>query len=210
MFTKKALTNALIAGVAILGFSSLAVASQPGFYAGGALGWSNQDLNMSGATSSQKDGLGGNAFAGYQFSPYIAAELGYLYFHNAKASYTTTSGNKHPTTTVLSGTSKDQAADAVAKAILPLPNGVDLYAKGGVAYDDYSLTSSLSTSKGGKTVAISGTQSSDPIRPVGGLGVSYNITPNVSADLGWTHIQKTSGYIPNADLVALGLTYHFG
>lgn len=209
MFTKKALTNALIAGVAILGFSSLAVASQPGFYAGGALGWSNQDLNMSGATSSNKDGLGGNAFAGYQFSPYIAAELGYLYFHNAHASYTTTSGNKHPTTTVLSATSKDQAADAVAKAILPLPNGIDLYAKGGLAYDDYSLSATQTTTKGSKSSAISGTDTTHPIRPVYGLGVSYNITQNVSADLGWTHVQKNS-FVPNADLIGLGLTYHFG
>lgn len=214
MLHKKALTKALLTGVAILSFSTLACASEPGFYAGGALGWSAQNTTGDSSTSISKNGLGGNAFVGYQFNPYIAAEIGYLYFHNthAKSTYYLPPGpSAHVTAPItVDTTAKDQAVDAVAKAILPLPNGFDLYAKGGAAYVDYSVSSHASAKNGGNSVVYSSSTSTHPIRPVYGVGVSYNITQNISADLGWTHLQKTNDMVPNADLVGLGLTYHFG
>lgn len=194
MFQNKALLSALITGAAILGFSAIASADLPGFYAGGELGWSNiHDSDNPFNTENGGTGLGAGAQFGYQFNPYIAAEAGYLYFSNAKQS-----GNVFGP---WSYTYKEQAVDLVAKGTLPLNQYISLYGKAGAAYVDASGETS------GNIFAWS--DSAHPIRPVYGLGVSYNITPNVSADLGWTRVQNNNT-IPNADIATLGLTYHFG
>ena len=47
--------------------------------------------------------------------------------------------------------------------------------------------------------------------PEAALGVSYDITPNVSVDTSWTHIQPLGSNKPgNIDFVAVGLGYNFG
>lgn len=204
MFQKKALISALITGAAIIGFSTIASADLPGFYAGGELGYSN--IHQSDDPFNTEDngtGLGGGAQLGYQFNPYIAVEAGYLYFHNVDENF----GG-------VNATYKEQAGDLVAKGTLPLNQYFTVYGKAGAAYVDASAEAStgvaIVTPNGNVvTGTFSNSESTNPIRPVYGVGVSYNMTPNVSADLGWTRIQHNST-IPNADITTLGLTYHFG
>lgn len=204
MFQKKALLSALITGAAILGFSAVASADLPGFYAGGALGLSNVHQGDDPfSTDKDSTGLGGTAQFGYQFNQYIAAELGYLYFHNVDQSL---SG--------FNATYKEQAGDLVVKGTLPLNQYFSLYGKAGAAYVDATTevsSTGLYIAPNGNMYAgnVNFDDTVHPIRPVYGVGVSYNITPNVSADLGWTRIQHNST-IPNADITTLGLTYHFG
>lgn len=203
MFQKKALISALITGAAILGFSAVASADLPGFYAGGELGWSNLHFSDNPFNTQSGTGLGGGAQIGYQFNPYIAAELGYLYFHNVSQNFAPFGNANY----------KEQAGDLLIKGTLPLNNYFSIYGKAGAAYVDSQTelsTSDLYFAPNGNVYNNAYfSQSTHPIRPVYGIGVSYNITPNVSADLGWTRIQRNNT-IPNADIAALGLTYHFG
>ena len=47
--------------------------------------------------------------------------------------------------------------------------------------------------------------------PEVGLGVNYNITPNVFVDASWTHIQPLGKHKPgNVDFAAVGIGYNFG
>jgi OOP family OmpA-OmpF porin len=204
MFQKTALISALVTGAAILGFSAIASADLPGFYAGGELGLSNiHDSDNPFNSEDGGTGLGAGAQIGYQFNPYIAAEAGYLYFHNVDQN-----GNYFGP---WNATYKEQAVDLVAKGTLPLNQYISLYGKAGAAYVDAQteVTGNVMTPWGFPAVGYSATQTYHPIRPVYGVGVSYNIAPNVSADLGWTRVQSNST-IPNADIATLGLTYHFG
>ena len=47
--------------------------------------------------------------------------------------------------------------------------------------------------------------------PEAAVGVSYDVTPNVSLDTSWTHIQPLGHNKPgNIDFVAVGVDYNFG
>ncbi len=209
MLQKKALLSALITGAAILGFSAVASADLPGFYVGGDLGLSNVHQSDNPFTSDNNGtGLGAGAQFGYQFNPYVAAEAGYIYFHNVNHNYGNTGFG------TFNDSYKEQAGDLVVKGTLPLNQYFSLYGKAGAAYVDsqYEAYSNFPVITQGGHIAnanINYSASTTPIRPVYGVGVSYNITPNVSADLGWTRVQKNNT-IPNADITTLGLTYHFG
>lgn len=108
----------------------------------------------------------------------------------------------------------------MGKAILPLQNGFNLYAKLGAAYlintAQMSATVNSNVNNDGETFSDT-TQFSEKdyaarILPTFGLGASYDISQKMSADLSWSHIQKTghSSLINNVDFVGLGLTYHLG
>lgn len=196
MFTKKVLTSAVLAGVAILGFSSLACADQPGFYITGQVGDSDSTLGHGFDTT----GIAGGLFGGYQFNPYVAAELGYVRFHNSTLSVYTPSyywGMPYQTTATI----KQQAGEAAIKGIIPLADGFSLYGKGGLAYVD-----STGNVHG---AGLNYNSSSHDWRPLYGAGLSYDITQNVTADVSWTRIQNNNN-ISSINFTALGLTYYFG
>jgi OmpA-OmpF porin, OOP family len=47
--------------------------------------------------------------------------------------------------------------------------------------------------------------------PEAAIGVSYDITPNVSVDTSWTHIHTIGRNQPgNVDFIAAGIGYNFG
>jgi hypothetical protein len=64
------------------------------------------------------------------------------------------------------------------------------------------------TSKGGSLVPPQSNANNTYARPLIGVGASYDLTQNWVADLSWTRLTK-GGAFQNADLIALGVAYHF-
>lgn len=190
-----------------------------GFYLGGQLGWGNTHqsgisssdmsesanvpLTSSSSSNSGNTGFAGRAFGGYQFNPNWAVEAGWTQFHNMSlhGSATTSVG----TTLNAQGTFKANAVDLVAKGIMPLRNGFNVFGKLGAALliERTRITSTSGTS-------LTDSDLARRIFPTFGLGVGYDINQNFATDLSWQHIQKTgSSALANTDFIGIGLSYHF-
>ena len=205
---KKVLTSAVL-GVSALGVMA-ANAAAPGVYVTGQLGYAksksldkhdydniHDNLNNS--------GLAGRLAIGYQFNQYWATELGYLQLKKATVAIPAI-GQLIPGTE----TSKQNAIDLVGKGILPVSDKINVYGKLGLAY----LTSDLNLKeKSGKKLPNNADYgiAKHKWAPEAAVGVSYDITHNVSIDTSWTHIQPLGKNRPgNIDFVAVGLGYSFG
>lgn len=202
-----------------LAFSAAASAMTDGAYVGGTIGYGNVhednfENNTVGTITSKgsKDtGLAGGFLGGYQFTQNIAAELGYTRFHNATAHATTVTDSSSLSA---SGNIQTQAIDLVAKGILPLQQGFNVFGKLGVSYlmakesDNATLTVA-----GSPTVAGSGSKNYHNFYPTFGVGVGYDVCKNVMADVSYNRIQKvgsSSNNLPSTDYVGAGLSYSFG
>jgi OOP family OmpA-OmpF porin len=231
---KKVLTTA------VFGVSALSVmaanAAAPGPYVTGQLGYANThmgkktniaDLNKhlpDGATLSPNDqsvsnlsnnGLAGRLAIGYQFNPNFAVEMGYLNLDSKKASGSVSVAQK----VVASGSLKlnQNAIDLAAKGILPVANNINVYGKVGVAYLTTTLDAKGDIVSKDHTMPVSvdltgaAGIAKHKWAPEAAVGVSYDLTPNVSVDTSWTHIQPLGSHRPgNIDFVAVGLGYNFG
>jgi len=209
----------LTIGAAILSFAaftSIANAATPGTYLGLGLGASRLETNdklsfTNGTTSSssKKGGLGERLFAGYNFNEYFGVEAGLA--HYAKSSYdaSTIGANKSVDYNL-------NAFDVVGKAYLPLGEGFNVYALGGAA-----LVKSKTQVKANNAVVFGQTGNHDynnsKIRPVYGIGVSYDIAQTgVTTNMELTRIVGTGNTstnpraIPNADMLSFNVAYNFG
>lgn len=211
----KKVTLAVAAALALSALTS-AYAATPGAYVGLGLGASRLDTpnlnpNITGMNYSytqSRGGLGERIFAGYNFNPYIGAELGLANY--AQSTYKLNMpgvGNAQVKYNM-------QALSLVAKGYLPVSNsGFNLYALAGAALvnskvqssdrfdvvNDYS-SSSVTTRK---------------VRPMAGVGASYDVSRNLTTSLEYSHIQGTGNVktsdkaIPNADMVSFNVSYNF-
>jgi OOP family OmpA-OmpF porin len=192
MSNKKKLLSLAAGSLAGLFLASTASAAISGVYVGGQLGWGVTNIFHGVNTQGQKTqdtGLAGRLFGGYEFNQNIGAELGYMRFSNATV--------KHE-----SGDIQTYAVDIAAKGMMPLQNGFGVYGKLGVAY----LNENFGISNGNSRVSFS----EGKVYPELGVGVSYDFSQQLSTDLSYTRIQKTSnGNLNSTDFVGLGLSYHF-
>jgi len=184
---------------AVLGVSALSVmtanAAAPGPYVTGQLGYA--DTHMGPKTiekSLSNNGIAGRLAVGYQLNQNLAIEAGYLQLRSKKA-------NAADADVKLS----QHAIDLAAKGILPIANNLNAYGKLGVAY----LTT---TTKSNNDAVTASTVNKYKWAPEAAIGVSYDITPNMSVDTSWTHIQPIGGKNRpgNIDFVAVGVGYNFG
>jgi opacity protein-like surface antigen len=237
MFSKK-----IMLGVVVLGISSAVAvnsyAALPGFYLGGQLGWgkvhqaniSRGDMNSilssglgtnnytvnSFSSSGSDDGIAGRLYGGYQFNTNWAAELGWSKFKNMTTNaYSKATDNRtgSPVIASASGTVKTDAFDLVAKGIYPIQNNINVYGKFGLAYLTERANGSASVyERDVLSASGSGHQNEHKVYPTFGAGVSYDIAPNVAADVSWNRIQKVGGSktLGSTDLVGVGLTYFIG
>ena len=228
---KKVLSTSVLA-ISVLG-AMAANAAAPGVYVTGQLGYANThmgnktniaDINnyLEGVggieitPSNPKDknlgnnGLAGRVALGYQFNQNFAVEAGYLQLSQKKVN-----GTQNDFIGTPPGTFKlrQNAVDLLAKAILPVADNINLYAKLGVAYLTTTVASdpeglpTPTTSHLNQAVNVA----KHKFAPEAALGVSFDITPNVSIDTSWTHIQPLGSNKPgNIDFVAVGLGYNFG
>jgi opacity protein-like surface antigen len=194
--TRKQILMSVVSGFAGLFITATASAAVEGPYIGGALGWGDVHqtdfVNKANTASGLNSGLAGRVFAGLQFQPNIAAEMGYSKFRDAKFNSSTTS-NAGLTTEAYNATIKSYAVDLVAKIIVPLQNGFNIYGKVGGAYLNEANTSNEVDTITGTTVTTTTSSQSmtlHKVLPTYGLGASFNVNKNVSTDISWMHIQK--------------------
>lgn len=209
MLQKKILISALFAGLATLGVSMSANAALPGPYVGGTIGWGDTgyanefDGNYSWTNpvtsqtftnhvSVDDKGLAGGGNVGYQFNSNFAVEGGFTQFSNTKVKITI------PGIGIATNSIRENTFDLAGKGILPLGNGFSLYGKLGAAYVNANNLG----------------YGNDRVAPLGSVGLSYDITPNLPIDVGYTRIQRVwsdnTSPIQSINYVGVGLTYHFG
>lgn len=225
---KKVLTTAVI-GVSTLGVMA-ANAAAPGVYVTGQLGYANTHMNdktniaainkasklpdftpdAADATNLSNNGLAGRLAIGYQFNQNFAVEMGYLQLNSKKVDGT--AGTK-PNLLPASISLQQNAIDLVGKAIFPVASNLNIYGKLGVAYLTTSITAKSDVDGVPSTINLNGPAgiSKHKWAPEAAVGVSYDITPNVSVDTSWTRIQTVGSNRPgNIDFVAVGVGYNFG
>ncbi|MES2997787.1 MAG: outer membrane beta-barrel protein [Pseudomonadota bacterium] len=181
-------------------FPALASGSIPGFYILGQVGSGNTHAEASDAAALSIDSkivFTGRIAGGYQFNQNLATEIGYMRFSDVK--FSGIAGIPGQDVSL-----SEKAIDFVAKLMLPLSNNFDIYGKLGLAY----LKANGSALVNGKSYLAY----SDGWDPALGLGLSYDITPNLVVDLAWARLQSAGGShaIPSADFYSLGLAYYFG
>ena len=230
---KKVITTAVL-GVSALGVMA-ANAATPGVYVSGQLGYANTHMgnkiniandiklfpisNMS-VNRISDNGIAGRLALGYQFNQNVAVEMGYMQLRGNKVNATYRIGADEHNKGILENanlTLNQNAIDLAVKGILPVASNLNVYGKLGVAYLTTTATAKSSL------VGPDGTRftpqltfdlpdvAKHKLAPEAAIGVSYDITPNVSVDTSWTHIQPVGKNRPgNIDFVAVGLGYHFG
>ena len=217
-----------ITGAGIAGAQSFA----PHAYIGGAYGVTNAQGDFNGQvanagqaltggntlaniTSDRKDS-GGKVFAGYQFHRNLAAELSYVDFGRFNGAYQYSGPNTFTRQYVANWRADGAALDLVASAeVLP-----KLTISGRIGMMRSSLKYSHDTVPAGLDPFTAPTD--HQTRPHFGLGIGYDITPAIGAQLGWERTtgigrdfsfsnadpDRSNGKL-NYDLVSLGLTYRF-
>jgi OOP family OmpA-OmpF porin len=142
------------------------------------------------ATPSSSNNFGVRLFFGYNFNQYGAIEAGYTKFGPTKYTVSAPLTNLNPQT-------NEQAADIVGKGILALPYfGINGFVKAGVAYIDMKYGGSFNQRR------------VPSFKPVGAVGIGYDLTQNWVVDFSFTRI-FSNGSTPNADLLAFGISYHW-
>jgi hypothetical protein len=190
--------------------SSSAFAAADGFYIGGQLGADNAGYRTGQfpyMTSAQifTSGLAGGAFFGYQFSPMLAAQVGYVRGNRVSVkNITLATPNPTNQTTLANGGIALNIWDAALKVMLPLKYGVGLSGKVGAAYINANTSGGINNhTLGGIYV------NNSKWAPEAGLGGSYDFNQNVTTGLEYTHTFK-SGPVPHIDMLLANLAYHFG
>lgn len=213
----------IIVGVAAVGFLTVvahsAFAAQPNAYIGGQLGYGNNHTQI---YDHEAEGLAGRIFAGYQFNTNFAAELGWAKYHttsgsdNYTYSYGSTVDAGFGVATVSSRASlKTNVVDLTAKGIVPVSTDVSVYGKLGAAYviQDEKFRGSYIARENGVVVnsfSYSASGTTKKLLPTATVGVNYDLSPNVSADVFYTRIQAlNNSSIQSTDFVGAGLAYHF-
>ena len=192
-------------GTLLLLTSGTAMAAQDGWHALFQLGYADSDYSrtklgvnpLGGAFSARvgdkNDGLGGRLGFMYQFNEFIAMEAGYTRY--ADVQLTNIFGIPG-----FNGTLEPSAVDLTLRTMLPIRPQFKAFSKYGLAYA--SLNSKTSNNLG-----YNAKVNEDAIRPAYGLGVSYDLSENFSAELTWMRVQQQKGKIQNQTLTSLGVSY---
>jgi OOP family OmpA-OmpF porin len=169
-------------------FALSAAALAQNIYVGGAVGQAHYDFDCAGSPSCDKNDTGGKVFGGYKFTPNIAVEASYTNFGKAK------SGVPIPGFGVVTGDLKGEGFGAGVAFFAPFANDFSGVARLGVASNKFKLSAQSETSTEGTY----------------GLGLSYNVTKQVSLDLAWDGTRgKFQGETVKLNMFTLGATYSF-
>jgi OOP family OmpA-OmpF porin len=162
------------------------------FYVGGSLGQSkfkNSCTGLPAGFSCDEKDTAWRILGGYQFTPNIAAELGYHNFGETKAS---SSGFEV----------KDKASawELVALGMWPIANQFGIYGKLGAHHSESKLESNL-PGTGGKETGNGLTF---------GAGLQWNVMAPLALRAEWQRYDKVGGVSDNKlDVLSLGAVYRF-
>lgn len=194
----------------------VAQAGQTGIYFGGQLGQVRMQSSSQAANSvndftgaitpitvspKKNTGMAGRLFLGYQISKYAAMEAGYAIFSSMDF--------KPDTSFLVTPSVSSSVMDIAGKAIYPIQDQFDVYAKFGAAYTMVKASNfnpAVTVSPGAISIRSSSERESK-FRPEIGIGATYYFNPNWSMDVSATRIMAKS-YVKNLDLFAVGITYH--
>lgn len=182
----KTMGRSLAGALALLGAAAMA-APEKGLYIGADLGRSRADLSSDAKPSPamKRSATSLGLHAGYQFNPYLAAELGVTRLGSASI------GDS-------SAKARAYSLDALAK--MPLNDKFSLYGRLGAAHYERSF-------KGG---AAPGGQHAVGLHV--GLGMDYALSPTwgVRTELSrYNNLPVADGYGRSADHWSLGVNYKF-
>lgn len=150
------------------------------FYAGARLG--NSFYDSTNSINLENKNLSGGVFAGYQITPWFAAEVGYTNLGSASV----TNGQ---------GKFTAQGADLVGKYSYAINDKFDVFAKLGVFYYDWNA-------KNGATGDDNGWAST------AGVGAEYYINNNVSTSIEYQYYKDVAG--ADIQFAGVSLAYHWG
>lgn len=201
----------------------------------GMSGWEN--FSVGPLNTNSNNALTGRVYLGWDFYPNFGIELGYMRFlGKAKINLPNITfvdekwGDYSFSATDAISKITTQSIDLIGKAKWALNDMFGIYAKAGVAY---LMSSGLQNSKAQYVYVDTDTRdttsgsfnefsnnSFNKFTLVYGLGVSYNITSNLVADLSWLQylgdsstkcnsIGEFTKYQPSVNFFALGLSYKF-
>jgi len=193
-------TTKLLAAIAASAACSAALAQDTGFYVGAALGQSSYreacaDFNRVAGTGGNaftctREDTAGKLFAGWRFLRYLAAEVSYIDYGEAKA---TSAVAGAPAT----GTSKVKAAGISALGILPVGERFSILGRLGL------LETRTRTQVSG---AVSGLEDKDETEMHVGIGALYQF----SRGRGWgMRLEYERLNDSKIDLFSLGVQYQF-
>ncbi|MCK4869774.1 MAG: outer membrane beta-barrel protein [Gammaproteobacteria bacterium] len=197
---------------------------QPGIYVGLQGGFAKADegngihtlFNNYANHNIRQNGFGGRISLGWSISQYFNLETGWVYF--ASNNYSYPNGGVTQKLRATAG-----AVDLLGKIILPISkfsktfDHVSLYVKGGGAWIYRRLSE-----RPNKLHLTQDSITRSTLRPVLGVGITYDFNTNVSMDLGYTryfgkslieqsgsNLTNTSNYIPNGSTAFFGVYYKF-
>jgi OmpA-OmpF porin, OOP family len=162
-----------------------------GFYVDANLGWgksgSKSDVNDFKAQyggSVKNSGFVWNVNLGYKFMPYLAADVGFWGYPDAKLTVSSNTAKIKPYLGVLA-----------VKGILPLEDGFSLYAKTGPAWYHDSISAD----------GIGGVEKDNAFTWYFGLGANYNLTENFYLGAGVNYSLKRDNSDSSSSSHALAL-----
>ncbi|MCE3237253.1 MAG: hypothetical protein K0R24_234 [Gammaproteobacteria bacterium] len=172
-------------------------------------------------TTTQNRGLAGKLFAGYNFNQYVGLELSYGIY--AKRTDKGTFIEEDYYSISISNESfqhEISALSLVGKAYLPIQQTFNVYALGGISevfqtlkYTSYKFEEDAYHMLSYPT---SSSKTKHALRPIYGIGASYDVNTRVTTGLEFSRIQGRGNTntsptaIPSANLLTLTAAYNFG
>ncbi|MBA4176312.1 MAG: hypothetical protein C0505_07095 [Leptothrix sp. (in: Bacteria)] len=205
-------------GLAMLSMSAAQAQSGQG-YLGGAVGLGNISVNCADLESCDKSNTGGKLYGGYRFPSHWAVEAVYFDWGKVTGRYTDTvvpaAGNAvplatSPITVTVDGKLRASGWGLGAAYIAPLASHWNGVARLGVMRNKGKITGTGSA----LGVTLSETSSTSATFAYFGLGVGYNLTPNLAitgeADFSRVKYGAEDAFDKdNVRLLSLGLRYAF-
>ena len=201
---------ALVAAASVATIPSAFAQSDSGFYVGGSVGYTDfgtggkNDIdsalvsagvtNLSSSLTSHDTGY--KIFGGYQFTPNIAVEGGYVWLGTQKYRATYTGGTA-------SVDAKGEGFNIDVLGILPLGDSFSLFAKVGAI--DAKMSGSVTATGPGGTAAVNVSQTQWKANY--GIGATYNFAPalGLRAEIERFDFPSSS----SANLYSVGVQYKF-
>ena len=190
------LISTAVASLSLIGVNSAHADTREGLglYGGMSLGAAHFDIDNTASPRVSKDDEGGafKLYGGYQFNPYLGAELGYLRGGDIVAKHLINGS-------VVTQTGQARSLYAAATGQFPITNSFSLHTKLGVARSEVSSDDVLpagDTLKGKKTSFMAG------------IGAKYQVIDHLAIVVDFDRVHKISDRV-NANMLTVGVRSDF-
>jgi OOP family OmpA-OmpF porin len=206
--TKKNFILSMSAGCLFLAaFSPTAVAADGPYLAAdfGQSHFTGDDLELAaqpGWARSESDGSAYRLTAGYQFTPYLGLEVGYVDLGHGTVTYRSTPAAAPSVITMVSTQAGVRGGFAAVTGTWPIDPQWSLYARGGGISGKLDVDTQQSNGAAGDNTFTAWTATY-------GVGVKWNFQPQWSLRLGYDHYHNLGNRAVEASLLSLGVEWRF-